>query len=148
MTPLTFIVASLAVWRLSYILVRENGPLMVFARLRARLGASQKRSGGLFDMISCVRCISVWIGLVGALFVAGNVLQWLAYGLGFSAVASLIDLFFAKKPNTLSIVAPPATDNKISVGRSSTPIQRNDVIRHPDSTYGAVAVKAETLLDN
>ena len=97
MTPFTFIVASLAIWRLSYILVKENGPLMVFARLRARLASSQKRSGGLFDMISCVRCISMWIGLIGAGFVSQSILQWLGYGLGFSAVASLIDLSMNKK---------------------------------------------------
>lgn len=77
---------------------------MVFMRLRARLGASQKRSGGLFDMISCVRCISMWIGLVGALFVSETPLQWLGYALGFSAVASLIDMLLSKKPNSLPVV--------------------------------------------
>lgn len=97
MTPFTFIVASLAIWRLSYIIVRENGPLMIFARLRARLASSQKRSGGLFDMISCVRCLSVWIGLVGALSVSNSILEWLAYGLGFSAVASLVDILINRK---------------------------------------------------
>ena len=91
MTPLAFIVASLAVWRLSYAIVRENGPLMVFARLRARLAASQKRSGGLFDLISCIYCVSVWIGLVGALSVSNSPFEWLGYGLGFSAVAVLIE---------------------------------------------------------
>ena len=91
MTPLSFIIASLAIWRLSYAIVKENGPLMVFARLRARLAASQKRSGGLFDLISCIYCISFWIGLVGALIVSDNVFEWVGYGLAFSAVAVLIE---------------------------------------------------------
>lgn len=104
MTLFTFIVASLAVWRLSYMFVREKGPRDIFVRLRARLGSSQKRSGGLFDLFSCVRCFSVWIGLVGALFVSENVLQWLGYGLGFSAVASLLDMLLSKKPNSLPVV--------------------------------------------
>ena len=91
MTPLAFIIASLAIWRLSYAIVKENGPLMVFARLRARLAASQKRSGGLFDLISCIYCVSFWIGLVGSLIVLNNVFEWVGYGLAFSAVAVLIE---------------------------------------------------------
>ena len=91
MTPLAFIIASLAIWRLSYAIVKENGPLMVFARLRARLAASQKRSGGLFDLISCIYCVSFWIGLTGALIVSNNVFEWVGYGLAFSAVAVLIE---------------------------------------------------------
>lgn len=93
MTPLAFIIASLAIWRLSYAIVKENGPLMVFARLRARLAASQKRSGGLFDLISCIYCVSFWIGLVGALIVSNSVFEWAGYGLAFSAVAVLIERF-------------------------------------------------------
>ena len=148
MTPFTFIVASLAIWRLSFVIVRETGPLLIFARLRAYLGRTQKRSGGLFDLVSCVRCVSVWIGLVGALSVSNNVLQWLGYGFGFSAVASLIDLLLSKKPNTLPLVAPPASNNKVLVGRSATTVQRNDVIRDPNPLYGKTAVEATTLLDN
>lgn len=91
MTHLVFIIASLATWRLSYAIVKENGPLMVFARLRARLAASQRRSGGLFDLISCIYCVSFWIGLVGALIVSSNVFEWVGYGLAFSAVAVLIE---------------------------------------------------------
>lgn len=96
MTPLTFIVASLAIWRLSYGIVYENGPLMVFARLRARLARTQKRSGGLFDMVSCIRCVSFWIGLVGALSVSNGFLEWLGYAFAFSAVTVLIEHFTKK----------------------------------------------------
>lgn len=116
MTPFTFIVASLAIWRLSYAIVRENGPLMVFARLRARLGAHQKRSGGLFDLVSCVRCLSVWIGLVAALSVSDGFMEWLGYAFAFSAVATLIDLLLTKKPNPFPIITPPAAHNQIPVG--------------------------------
>jgi hypothetical protein len=91
MNPFSFIVISLAIWRLSYGLVNENGPLMVFTRLRARLGASQKRSGGLFDMISCIRCLSVWIGLAGALFVSHSILGLIGYTFAFSGVTVLIE---------------------------------------------------------
>ena len=92
MTPLSFIIASLATWRLSYAIVRENGPLMVFARLRARLAASQKRSGGLFDLVSCVLCVSFWIGLLSSPWLVQGVFNWIMYGLAFSGVATLLEL--------------------------------------------------------
>ena len=132
MTPLAFIVASLAIWRLSHGMVNENGPLMVFARLRAFLGRTQKRSGGLFDMISCVRCTSFWIGLVGALFVSHSILTWIGYAFAFSGVAALLDVLF-KKLNTLPIVTPPTTDNQVFVSRGAAPEERYDVIGHPSS---------------
>lgn len=99
MTPFTFIVASLAVWRLSYMIVKENGPLMIFARLRAYLGQTQKRSGGLFDMVSCVYCTSFWISLVAALWVAGDVFHWIGYTLAFSGAAGVIGAYMSSRSN-------------------------------------------------
>lgn len=143
MTPLAFVIASLAVWRLSYGMVHENGPLMVFARLRARFARTQKRSGGLFDMISCVRCLSVWIGLVGALFVSDSILGLFAYAFAFSGAAALIDKLYS-----LPIVTTPTRDNQVRVGRGTAPEQRNDVVSNPRTTNGSVAIKAVTTLDH
>jgi hypothetical protein len=97
MTLLTLVVGSLAVWRLSHALVKESGPLMVFARLRARLASHQERSGGLFDVISCVYCLSFWVGLIASLWVAGDVFEWFVYGLAFSAIAMIIESAFTKQ---------------------------------------------------
>jgi hypothetical protein len=120
MSFITLIIGGLAVWRLSHALVKENGPLMVFARLRARLAARQKRSGGLFDLISCVYCVSVWIGLIAALWPSHDLSHWIGYGLAFSGIAMLLEVFFANKSNPFSVVAPPTSDNKVSVGARSS----------------------------
>jgi hypothetical protein len=48
-------------------------------------------------------------------------MEWFAYAFAFSAVATLIDLFFSKKPNPLPIITPPTTDNQIPVGRRTPP---------------------------
>ena len=148
MTPLVFIITSLAVWRLSHGLVKENGPLMLFARLRARLAARQKRSGGFFDLFSCVYCISVWIGLGASLFVAHGFFSWIGHAFAFSGVSMLLESFFSKQTNTLAVVTPPTTDNKVLVSTSPTPKQGDNVVSYPRSTNGSVAVKATTLLDN
>ena len=101
MTLLTLLIGGLAVWRLSHGIAKENGPLMVFARLRATLARAQKRSGGLFDAISCVYCLSFWIGLTAALWVAYDVFTWISYGLAFSGASMLLETFFTEHTYTL-----------------------------------------------
>lgn len=110
MTPITLIIASLAVWRISHALVKENGPLMIFARFRAYLAAHQKRSGGFFDVFSCVYCLSFWIGLGAALWVSQNISQFIGYGLAFSSITMLLESSFSKQTNSLATVTSP-TDN-------------------------------------
>lgn len=48
------LILSLATWRVSHMLVSEDGPYKVFARLRERFG---KRWGALI----CVYCMSIWV---------------------------------------------------------------------------------------
>lgn len=87
----TVIIGGLVTWRISNILVKQKGPQDVFIRFRAYLAKRQKRSGGLFDMISCVTCTSMYIGLLASLAVSDGFLEWLAYGLSFSAISSIIE---------------------------------------------------------
>lgn len=104
MTPEQIVIGSLAVWRLSHALVKENGPRDWFIRLRARLARTQKRSGGLFDMFSCVYCLSFWIGLGASLFVSYSFFSWIGYAFAFSGAAMLLESFFSKQTNTLAVV--------------------------------------------
>lgn len=130
MTTLGLVVAGLATWRISHALVKEKGPLDMFARLRARLGRSQKRSGGLFDLISCVYCTSVWIALFVALYDARDFVYWLGHALAIAAIAYFLELF-ADKFNSFTVVTRPTSDAKVGVGVSTTPEKRNDMIRYP-----------------
>lgn len=92
---------------------------MVFARIRAFLASKQKRSGGLYDMISCVYCVSFWVGLLAALWFAGHVFQLFAYGLAFSAVSMLLEAFLSKNSNALALVTGPTTNDKVRVRAGS-----------------------------
>lgn len=116
----TFIIGGLAVWRISHMLVKETGPFMVFSRLRAFLATHQKRSGGFFDLISCTMCVSVWIGLIASLWVSHDLFHWLGYGFAFSGVSLLLESTFVKKPDSFTVVTPPAADNKVPVRVSTT----------------------------
>jgi hypothetical protein len=53
MQPLDLLIMILAVWRISHMISREDGPFCVFKRLREKLPL-----GGL---TACIYCLSVWI---------------------------------------------------------------------------------------
>jgi hypothetical protein len=72
-------------------LYREQGPKDAFVRMRAYFAQNQKGSGGLFDLVSCFFCISIWAAVPFALFIATNPLDFLAYVLVLSGIASLIN---------------------------------------------------------
>lgn len=87
----TIIIGGVITWRVSYMLVKEMGPLAIFELLRAKLAQNQKQRGGLFDLISCMTCTSLYVGAVTALFIATDVFNVIAYALSFSAVTLLIE---------------------------------------------------------
>ncbi|MBU1777991.1 MAG: DUF1360 domain-containing protein [Gammaproteobacteria bacterium] len=68
MTPFEFLILSLATWRTASLLVHEDGPWMVFRRLRERAGivhdeqgeAAMIPDGFLAGVLSCVWCSSMW----------------------------------------------------------------------------------------
>lgn len=95
---LTFVViGGLITWRVSNIIVKQKGPLDSMVRLRAYLASKQQRSGGLFDLVSCMTCTSVTVGAVTALAFAGDPLEWILYGLAFSAVSSVTDALMTSR---------------------------------------------------
>ena len=65
MSPIVFIAAILAVWRVTHLLVVEDGPWDVLRRVRA-LGERI----GLERLINCFLCCSVWVAVPFALLVA------------------------------------------------------------------------------
>lgn len=93
MDLLTLLIGSLATWRVSHMIAKENGPLAIFARFRAYLAKNQKRIGGLFDMVSCIQCLSVYIGAVAAPWAAGGPLEWILYTFAFSALSVILERF-------------------------------------------------------
>jgi hypothetical protein len=50
------VLGGLAVWRVSHLVVREDGPWRVFARLRRR---AESTAWG--DLLGCIYCMSLWV---------------------------------------------------------------------------------------
>ena len=81
-----FLLAALAVWRLTHLLAKEDGPWDVVRRLRRAL------SGGFLGaLISCFYCLSVWIAIPFAFFIPGTPLERVVAWLALSGAASLLE---------------------------------------------------------
>jgi len=84
------VLLGVAVWRLTRMLWSERGPLDIFVRFRAKLAQRQKRMGGLYDLVSCFYCLSIWVASIFAIFLATSILTFLMYTLILSGIAVLI----------------------------------------------------------
>jgi hypothetical protein len=85
-TLFRFLLAALATWRLAFLLVREDGPGHIFARLRNRLG-----NGFLGQLLGCVKCVGLWVSIPFAFFVGGDWIELVVMWLALSGVTALID---------------------------------------------------------
>jgi len=65
MSLIPFVVATLAVWRVTHLLVAEDGPWDLLVRVRA---AAQRI--GLGRLINCFYCCSVWVAVPAALLLS------------------------------------------------------------------------------
>lgn len=91
----TFIILSLAVWRLSKILTVEVGPYQIFERFRNEV--MQYR----WSPLHCFKCTSVWVGFIFSLFVWYGLASFVFIWLGSSALAILIESELEKEEITV-----------------------------------------------
>jgi len=97
MSPFDFIVISLATWRMSHLLSREDGPFDIFDKIRLRFGAVWTENAGwvsddpLGKLIICPLCISFWFAII--LFFLYFLISPLIFIIALSGVASLLQLF-------------------------------------------------------
>jgi hypothetical protein len=55
-TLVDLLILALAVWRLAYMLVKEDGPYQVFTNLRKQVFLSH--------VLACIHCTSFWVALI------------------------------------------------------------------------------------
>lgn len=76
MTLTYLLIFILAAWRITSLLVHEDGPFFVFKRLREITGIAHDENGDVFEvpetfwaiLFSCVWCCSIWVSLGWYLF--------------------------------------------------------------------------------
>lgn len=97
MTLIEFIVFGLATWRIASLLVDEPGPFRIFIRIRSLVGITHDADdnvavipdGFLPELLSCVWCTSIWVGLSCTILyrIMPQVSFYLALPFALSAVA-------------------------------------------------------------
>ena len=91
------VLAVLATWRVTHLLVAEDGPAAVIVRLRVRLG-----DGVLGRAMDCFYCLSLWVAAPLALLLASDVRTWVLGWLGLSGGACLIERLTADDSEPLT----------------------------------------------
>jgi hypothetical protein len=93
----TFFYLALAAWRLASLVANEDGPWMVFRRIREQAEKWCKsyrfcRELGLYELFSCEWCNSIWIGAGLTLLYLriGEAILYLAVPLALSTVAIIL----------------------------------------------------------
>jgi hypothetical protein len=84
------VLLGIGVWRVTMMIGNESGPLNVFMRLRANLARGQKHMGGMYDMVACHSCLSVWMAMIPAAFLAQDILTFFILTFILSGIAVLI----------------------------------------------------------
>lgn len=86
MSATSFVIAALAVWRLTHLLHAEDGPWRLAARTRARLG-----NGAVGRMVGCFYCLSVWVALLLAPWLSEQLLDLQVVTAALSGAAIVIE---------------------------------------------------------
>jgi len=94
----TFLIATLAVWRVSHLLSGEDGPADIFLRLR-------KLAGNSFfgQLLDCFYCLSLWVAAPVAWMLAATWLERALLWLALSGGAILLERISNRTPKP-----PPA----------------------------------------
>ena len=81
-----FVMAALAVWRVTHLVVAEDGPADVIVHVRARLG-----DGVLGRLVDCFYCLSLWVAAPMAFMVCRDPLERLITWIALSGAACLFE---------------------------------------------------------
>ena len=81
-----FTLSALVVYRLAFLIAREDGPWGVFRRLRS---SAKDSVGG--RLVGCVNCLSVWISLPLAVFVGKSWVEQVVAWWALSGAVVLVD---------------------------------------------------------
>jgi hypothetical protein len=111
---LRFVLAVLAIWRITHLLASEDGPADLIVRFRALLG--QSVVGKLMD---CFNCLSLWIAAPAAFFVSRRPMEWLFSWLALSGGACLLERL-GHDPVIIQPVSRPLEGDHDHVLRSET----------------------------
>lgn len=94
----SFVLGALATWRVTHLLVHEDGPWDAVLRLRGALG-----NGFWGHLLDCFYCLSIWIAAPFAFAVAHDPAAWGLAWIGLSGAACLLQRL---TPDPSAVIQP------------------------------------------
>lgn len=88
-----YLIASIAVWRISHIVSDENGPLDIFLRIRTAR-TTTPILGSLVEGLNCFMCNSVWFSFIFSLLLESEILSIIVLTFFLSAMSIFINVVF------------------------------------------------------
>jgi len=98
-----FVMASLAVWRITHLLNAEDGPWQMLARLRKQAGA-----GFWGELLDCFCCLSLWLAAPLAWWLGGGWTERLLFWPALSGAAIVLERATAPAQPVYTEDPPPA----------------------------------------
>lgn len=86
MGPFYFIIISIAVWRLTHLFAKEDGPFDIIVIIRKKAGTSF-----FGKMLDCFYCLSIWIALPFGIWLGQTWLEKILFWLAISGAACLLE---------------------------------------------------------
>jgi len=96
---ITLIIPTLAIWRLSSLFAREDGPFDILKNFRILAGVTFDVSGEdvgtnwFSNGLLCVWCNSVWFSGIYVVFITNNIADWFMHTLAFSTLVIAVESF-------------------------------------------------------
>jgi hypothetical protein len=98
-SPVDFVLLALATWRLTSLLVQEEGPWGIFVKLRYALGVRYDEHSVAYGLttlaalFTCMWCASVWTGAIACIgyLISPPIVRLLSLPLALSAAALLLN---------------------------------------------------------
>jgi len=90
----TFVLCTLAVWRVTHLLAEEDGPWDLVVRFRKGSG-----DGVLGRLLDCFYCLSLWVAVPPAIGMGNGWIERSLYWLALSGAACLVERF-CDRPET------------------------------------------------
>lgn len=86
MNLLLYIVCAVAVWRVTHLFSKEDGPFEVIYLLRKQLG-----QGFFGNLLDCFYCLSIWVSIAPGIWLGKDWKEKIVYWLALSGAACLLE---------------------------------------------------------
>ena len=88
---MNFVLAALAVYRVSRMIALERGPFSVFENMRGWAFERFGKDSWIVEGVGCPLCLSFWVALVAACFLSCNsIVEFVFTWLALSGIASFL----------------------------------------------------------